>query len=259
MPAQNVYDNAVFFENYSTLPRSVHGLDGAPEWPRLQTFLPDLAGARVLDLGCGFGWFCRWAVDHGAAAAVHGVDISSNMLEKARSMTQDKYSGITYARADLDALELPESDTAGYDLVFSSLAFHYLEDLPRLVRLIRRALKPGGKLVFSVEHPIFTSPPSRALMVDPDTGRKYWKLEDYQKEGVRSKPCFVDGVEKQHRTMATYINMLIDTGFQLTNFDEWCPTVDDLRAHPDWETELIRPMFLLIGVVKNPLLEEDNT
>ncbi|KAJ9160922.1 S-adenosyl-L-methionine-dependent methyltransferase [Coniochaeta hoffmannii] len=255
MPSQNVYENAVFFENYSALPRSVHGLDGAPEWPRLQEFLPDLAGARVLDLGCGFGWFCRWAADHGAEG-VHGVDIPTNMLEKARSMSQDKHSGITYARANLDALELPESDSASYDLVFSSLAFHYLEHWPPLVRLIHRVLRPGGRLVFSVEHPIFTCPPARALMVDPGTGRKYWKLEDYQKEGIRSKPWFVDGVEKQHRTMATYINLLLDTGFKLANFDEWCPTVDQLRAHPEWETEFIRPMFLLIGAVKTLRLDE---
>jgi hypothetical protein len=87
-------------------------------------------------------------------------------------------------------------------------------------------------------------------MLDEDTGRKYWKLEDYQKEGLRSKPWFVDGVEKQHRTMTTYINMLLGTGFELTNFNEWCPTVKELDDCPEWETELVRPMFLLIGAVK---------
>jgi SAM-dependent methyltransferase len=249
MPSQNVYDNATFFENYSTLPRSVQGLNGAPEWSRLQTFLPELTGARVLDLGCGFGWFCRWAIDHGAAT-VHGVDISNNMLEKARTMTGDNYSGITYVRADLDTLELPEPDTASYDLVFSSLAFHYLENLPWLVQLIHRVLKPGGKLVFNVEHPIFTAPPAPALTVDPDTGRQYWKLEGYQKQGLRSKPWFVDGVEKQHRTMTTYINLLLDTGFELTDFDEWYFRAEDLKDHPEWETELVRPIFLLMGAVK---------
>lgn len=60
---QNIYDQADFFAGYSQLPRSLHGLDGAPEWPDLQAMLPDLKGKRVLDLGCGFGWFCRWAAD----------------------------------------------------------------------------------------------------------------------------------------------------------------------------------------------------
>jgi hypothetical protein len=58
--AQNVYDDPDFFAGYSALPRSVQGLDGAPEWPSLQALLPDLAGREVVDLGCGFGWFSRW-------------------------------------------------------------------------------------------------------------------------------------------------------------------------------------------------------
>ena len=57
---QNIYDDPAFFAGYSRLNRSVAGLDGAPEWPALQAMLPDLRRASVVDLGCGFGWFCRW-------------------------------------------------------------------------------------------------------------------------------------------------------------------------------------------------------
>ena len=57
--AQNIYDNPAFFEGYARLPRSVQGLDGAPEWPALKGMLPDLTGKSVVDLGCGYGWFCR--------------------------------------------------------------------------------------------------------------------------------------------------------------------------------------------------------
>jgi 2-polyprenyl-3-methyl-5-hydroxy-6-metoxy-1,4-benzoquinol methylase len=66
--AQNIYDNPAFFEGYAQLPRSVQGLDGAPEWPALKSMLPDLNGKRVIDLGCGYGWFCRVARDLGASA-----------------------------------------------------------------------------------------------------------------------------------------------------------------------------------------------
>lgn len=58
--SQNIYDDPHFFAGYATLDRSVKGLDGAPEWPSLQAMLPPLAGLRVVDLGCGYGWFCRW-------------------------------------------------------------------------------------------------------------------------------------------------------------------------------------------------------
>ena len=86
--AQNKYDEDEFFQAYSGLPRSVHGLDGAAEWPRLRGLLPSLDGARVLDLGCGFGWFCRWARTQGAADVV-GIDVSTKMLDRARRDTDD--------------------------------------------------------------------------------------------------------------------------------------------------------------------------
>ena len=81
---QNVYDDEKFFEAYGRLPRSIQGLDGAPEWPALRALLPPLDGRRVLDLGCGFGWFCRWAREHGAAHVL-GVDVS----ERIRALVQD--------------------------------------------------------------------------------------------------------------------------------------------------------------------------
>ncbi|GAU84228.1 hypothetical protein [Bosea sp. BIWAKO-01] len=56
---QSIYDDETFFQGYSQLPGSIHGLDGAPEWDSLHRLLPELRGKRLLDLGCGFGWFCR--------------------------------------------------------------------------------------------------------------------------------------------------------------------------------------------------------
>src|SRR5260370_30628781 len=96
--AQNIYDNPELFGGYSQLLRSREGLDGAAEWPALRALLPDMKGRSVLDLGCGFGWFCRWAREAGATS-VTGVDVSEKMLERARADTKD--SAITYQRADL--------------------------------------------------------------------------------------------------------------------------------------------------------------
>jgi SAM-dependent methyltransferase len=67
---QNIYDEKTFFEKYSKMNRSVKGLEGAGEWKTLEKLLPDFAGKRVLDLGCGFGWHCQYAIDHGAAKVV---------------------------------------------------------------------------------------------------------------------------------------------------------------------------------------------
>lgn len=79
---QNKYDDDVFFDKYSHMDRSRNGLDSAGEWHTLKKILPDFSGKRVLDLGCGFGWHCQYAIEHNAKCAV-GIDISHKMLEQA--------------------------------------------------------------------------------------------------------------------------------------------------------------------------------
>ncbi|MGH6880247.1 MAG: class I SAM-dependent methyltransferase, partial [Hypericibacter sp.] len=158
--AQNIYDDETFFAGYSQLPRSIDGLEGAPEWPSLRALLPSLAGRRVLDLGCGFGWFCRWARAQGAAQVL-GVDLSQRMLTRARAETADP--AISYVQADLEQFS---PAPGAFDLAYSSLAFHYIENLERLLTPIHEALVPGGRLVFSVEHPIYTAPRAPGWSVD---------------------------------------------------------------------------------------------
>lgn len=79
---KNIYNNEKFFESYSQMTRSQQGLDGAGEWQTLKRLLPDFKKKRVLDLGCGYGWHCLYAAEHGAASVI-GVDISEKMLEVA--------------------------------------------------------------------------------------------------------------------------------------------------------------------------------
>ncbi|KAI1840927.1 hypothetical protein JX266_012863 [Neoarthrinium moseri] len=242
--SQNIYDTADFFDQYIKLDRQKLGLEGAPEWPRLRAMLPDsLDSLRMLDLGCGMGWYARYFAENGAAH-VRGIDISENMLDKARAL--NKTDAIEYMKADLEELKLPEGE---YDVVFSALAFHYLVNLPELIQEVSRALKPKGRLVFSIEHPIYLGP-TKGGFVTIEDGRKIWPLDAYQREGLRIRNWFVDGVRKQHRTLGTYINLLLDSGFELTDFVEWCPTEEDVKRSPGWETEFIRPTFLLVGAVK---------
>jgi 2-polyprenyl-3-methyl-5-hydroxy-6-metoxy-1,4-benzoquinol methylase len=112
--SQNIYDDPSFFAGYSQLARSLKGLAGAPEWPSLRALLPDIQGLRVVDLGCGFGWFCRWARENGAAHVL-GLDLSEKMLTLAKAEPPD--DAITYQRTDLERLELPEG---AFDLTFRS-------------------------------------------------------------------------------------------------------------------------------------------
>jgi len=237
---QNIYDNDEFFAGYSRLPRSVEGLDGAPEWPALQALLPDLRGQRVLDLGCGFGWFCRWGREQGAAH-IEGIDVSDKMLARARATTGD--ASIVYVMADLERLALR---AANFDVVYSSLALHYIVDLERLLAEVHKTLVEGGSLVFSVEHPIMTAPALPGWSRD-GARRKVWPITGYLDEGPRSTDWLTKGVIKQHRTLATYVNLLLRLGFALTHVEEWGPSAQQILARPQLADEHERPPFLLVA------------
>jgi SAM-dependent methyltransferase len=240
---QNVYDNDEFFAGYSQLGRSVGGLDGAAEWPALYAMLPPLQGRRVLDLGCGFGWFCRWARENGAARVL-GLDVSEKMLARAAATTHD--AAITYARADLETVELAP---LAYDLVYSSLALHYIAHLDRLLAQVHRALVPGGSFVFSAEHPIYTAPSRPGWSVDA-AGHKTWPIDNYQCEGPRSTDWLTKGVIKQHRTIGTYVNLLLRAGFTIARLEEWNPTDQQIAARPALADERQRPPFVLIATTR---------
>ncbi len=235
-----LYDDETFFTGYSGMIRSKEGLDGAAEWPAMRALLPPLGGLRVLDLGCGFGWFARWARAEGAASVL-GVDVSERMLERAQAATDD--ASIRYLRADL---ELFEPAAQSVDLVYSSLAFHYVETLERLFGAIHQALAPGGRLVFSVEHPIFTAPSAPGWTVD-ENGRKVWPLDGYQVEGPRTTRWLGRDVVKQHRTIGAYVTLLLRAGFTIAHLEEWAPTLTQVEARPDLAEERQRPMFMLVG------------
>ncbi len=238
--SQNIYDRDDFFAGYCVLHRSVHGLAGAPEWPAIRALLPDLADKRVVDLGCGFGWFARWARQNGAAHVL-GIDLSSNMLARAKADTDD--AAIAYRRADLEDLEFPASS---FDFAYSSLAFHYVVDFVRLMRTVHRALVPGSHFVFTIEHPIYMAPASPHWLADAE-GRKTWPVNHYAVEGPRVTDWLANGVVKQHRTMATTLNTLIGAGFAIRHVGEWAPSPDEVARRPDLSDELERPMLLLVA------------
>jgi SAM-dependent methyltransferase len=235
---QNVYDQPAFFDAYARMRRSVEGLDGAGEWPAVRALLPDLNGRSVVDLGCGYGWFCRWARKQGAARVL-GLDLSEKMLAVARDAETD--AGILYERADLEMLSLPES---AFDLAYSSLAFHYVADADRLYAQIRRSLAPGGLLVFSTEHPIYMAPNHPGWVTHE--GAKTWPVDGYLVEGPRITDWLGARVIKHHRTIGTTVNLLIRASFTIEHVEEFCPTPEQIAARPELADEVHRPMFLIV-------------
>lgn len=240
---ENKYDDSVFFEKYSRMNRSAQGLAGAGEWPALQKLLPEFSGKRVLDLGCGYGWHCIYAAEHGAAQVV-GADISRKMLQIARKKTA--FPVVRYACAAMEDLRFSDGS---FDVVLSSLALHYIEAFRPLVESVFRWLAPGGSFVFSVEHPIFTSQGPQDWAYGENGEILHFPVDRYFEEGARDAVFLGEPVVKYHRTLTTYLGSLLDAGFSLRRVVEPEPPASMLDQ-PGMRDELRRPMMLLVAADK---------
>lgn len=240
---ENKYDDSKFFEQYRQMGRSVDGLKGAGEWHMLRKMMPDFQGKRVLDLGCGFGWHCEYAVEQGAAS-VTGIDLSEKMLEEAKrrnASPQIEYKCLAVEDFDF------QPDT--FDVVISSLTFHYLESFDDICRRVHQCLSKSGIFVFSVEHPVFTAYGSQDWYYDEKGNILHWPVDRYFSEGKRTA-CFLgEEVVKYHKTLTTYVNSLILAGFEITALIEAEPDKEMLDI-PGMKDELRRPMMLLVSAVK---------
>lgn len=241
---QNIFDDEQFFQQYSQMREHQAGLNEVLEEPAMKLLLPNVTGMKVLDIGCGSGRMCRYLASQGAASIL-GIDISERMLSAARSET-DKQTNISY-----QAIAVEDFDAAAgsYDLVLSSLTFHYIADYGRVVGKMVQWLKAGGYCVFSVEHPVSTA--MLAGWCKDEHGNKlHWPCDDYFTETVRERRWYVDGVIKYHRTLETTINVLLNAGLRILRINEPSVTLDQVGQRPDLEDERRRPVFLLISSQK---------
>ena len=241
--SQNIFDNPVFFDGYRELRRNRHSANELEEKPSLFSLAPDLAGKAVLDLGCGYGENCAEFKVMGASAVL-GIDISEKML----AVATEEHPDIDFLRADMSDLSFIKEK---YDVVFSSLALHYVEDFAALTRGVYDLLNPGGYFIFSQEHPLTTAPISGAGWFRDDDGNVlHYKLTDYGRGGERSTKWFVEGVRKYHRTFSEIVNTLCDAGFTVERMMEPIPTAETIAMDKSWEKDLHKPNFLLVKAKK---------
>lgn len=239
----SLYDSERFFEKYAGMARSRLGLAGAGEWPALKKLLPDFGGARVLDLGCGYGWHCAYAARQGAKSVV-GVDGSHRMIERARGI--NAHAAIEYRVADIVSLRFDENS---FDAVISSLVLHYLEDIGPLFRRVFSWLRAGGRFVFTVEHPVFTAEGSQQWVLDERGQIAHFPVDNYYLEGRREAVFLGERVVKHHRTLTTYFRALTGAGFAVRDLVEPAPP-EDMLEQPGMRDELRRPMMLIFSAEK---------
>lgn len=240
----NIYDNEEFFNSYSQMDRSQKGLQGAGEWQTLQKLLPDFKGKTVLDLGCGYGWHCIYAAEHGAKA-VTGVDISEKMLEVARQQTP--YDNVTYLR---EGIEEASFEVDQFDVVISSLAFHYIPSFEAVAKNVHAYLKDGGQFIFSVEHPVFTAYGSQDWFYDDQGKILHFPVDNYFYEGERTAHFLGSEVTKYHKTLTTYLDGLLTNGFVIHRLVEPTPPESMLEVS-GMKDEFRRPMMLIVSATNS--------
>lgn len=245
MRDQNIYDNEVFFDGYRKLRDNPSSANNLVEKPALFSLCPDLTGKKVLDLGCGYGENCREFSKLGASKVV-GIDISEKMLNIAENENKSKnVSFIKMSMSDLSPLE----DT--FNIVFSSLAVHYVENFDQLLTEIYRLLDANGLFIFSQEHPFTT-----ALLKEPRWSKDsegnilHYNLTDYSIPGIRKTSWFVDGVIKYHRSFSSIVNAFYNAGFTIEKMLEPVPSAEIMAQYPSYKKCNHKPDFLLIRARK---------
>jgi len=242
---QNVYDDKVFFDYYKELRESKINANELIEIPQIKEMLPDLKDKTILDLGCGDGSMSRYFIECGAKKVV-AIDVSTNMIKEAK---KHKTPNITYKVMSMEEID---SIKGKFDIVYSSLAFHYVEDYLKLITDISNKLKKGGYLVYSQEHPIVTClkrPKDNSKYVEID-GKKYYLVTDYNNIGKREVNWTVDCVIKYHRNFETIINTLIGANLQIEKIGESKASAEAIKLKPKYANQNDRPFFLYVKAKK---------
>ena len=246
MAKQNIYDNETFFGEYRKLREREVNANNLFELPTLFSLLPDLEGKKVLDLGCGSGERCIDYLKKGAAS-VTGVDISEKMLAVAEAENNDPR--ITYLKMPMEEIGSIDDE---FDVVISSLAFHYVEDFGGVVANVYRLLRDGGIFLFSQEHPLATCYSGKGdRWTRDENGKKlYANIADYCVERRNDSTWFVEGVQRYHRMFSTIVNTLCDAGFRILKMAEPYPTEELVRKYPEYYDLYHKPDFLFVKAAK---------
>ncbi|MGC7560796.1 class I SAM-dependent DNA methyltransferase [Pasteurella sp. PK-2025] len=250
MTAKSVYDAPQFFELYQKLRGNPISLNEIVEKPTMLSLLPDLRNKKLLDLGCGTGGHLQLYLQRHAHFVV-GIDLSQNMLKQAEhdltKHVQNRPHFSLYQLSMEQLADLPEKD---FDVITSSFAFHYVQNFTKLLQDIYEKLNPNGYLIFSQEHPIVTCyQAGDRWEKDHNKCQVAYRLNYYRDEGERDRNWFKQPFKTYHRTTATIINALIQTGFQIEHIAE--PMLAD---QPEWHHEFKdlqhRPVLLFVKAKK---------
>ncbi len=201
------------------------------ERPAVISLLPPLTNAKVLDAGCGSGWYAEYLLSRGAA--VTAFDLNSEFVSLTRSRVEERARVL---QADLSR-PLDFAGSGEFDVVLCALVLHYLRDWQPALYEFRRVLKPQGALVFSTHHPFMD-----------------WKLfnkEDYFAIELLEDEWEIGKVSFYRRPLTSISQDLDTAGFFIERLLEPQPTEDFRRVDPEGYERLTKnPWFLCVRARK---------
>lgn len=199
-----------------------------------------LAGSRrVLDVGTGEGQLARLAAEDGME--VVGIDPTMNQL----AVAAQRGGGPAYARAG--AAGLPVADDS-FDCVVACLVFEHIDDVDEAIAEVARVLRPGGRFLFFLNHPLLQTPNSGWIddqFLDPP--EQYWRIGSYLQEAST-----IEEVEKGvhirfvHRPLGRYVNALAANGLYVTRMIEPPPPPGFLARAAEYRAAADIPRLLLL-------------
>lgn len=197
------------------------------EFPATSSLIPNVDGKRVLDAGCGTGFYTKWLIEQGAD--VLGIDASNEMLSIAVEQVGNRAE---FKQADLgEPLDFLASNS--FDGIVSALALSYVKDWEQVFAEFNRVLVPGGFVVFSTGHPLDQFPES-------NEAENYFDIEELTKEWVVDVPYY-------RRPFSEILNPVLNNGFQLDTIVEPQPTETFKKLRPErYEKESRNPVFLCV-------------
>ncbi len=222
------------------------------EKPAMYSLLPNLKNKNVLCLGCGTGEECASLKSKGAKS-VTGIDISKGMIEVAKKNFPD----LVFKTGDVENLKLKKDS---YDLIYSSLMMHYINDWVKPLKKIYSLLKPKSKFLFSTHNPVsyageFTKKGDlrTQLFGYRELNNNIVKVYgDYKKERLIKDIWFGDfKVNYYHRPMSSLLNDIAQTDFKITKCLEPQMTVEAKKNYKsDYIIQSKIPLFIIFELTK---------
>ncbi|MBT2642485.1 methyltransferase domain-containing protein [Bacillus sp. ISL-41] len=237
----SVYDEGEFYESYMKRRNRAESPNNIIEKPILLEMIGNVTGKRILDLGCGDAEIGVELLQQGGAS-YFGVEGSKNMTMAAAENLEGTNGQVIHS-----SMEEWQPQPKQYDFVLSRFALHYLSDLSSVFKKVHDSLVPGGKFIFSVQHPVLTS---SAKSAEGSGRRSDWVVDDYFNQGERAEPWIGKKVIKYHRTVEEYFQLLLAAGFMVEDLREGAPRPENFSSLEEYERRMRIPLVLMISSTK---------